>query len=302
MRDEKYPMRLPNALLIGAMKAGTTSLYMDLAEHPQVALVGDKEPHALCHDNVLQPEGLEEYAKLYANCTETIAIDASTGYSKLPDQQDVVGRAKQVLPVDFRVIYLVREPIARIVSQHYHEFSIGQAENSIDQAVRAHPRFLNYSRYAYQLEPWVESVGLERIHVVRFEDYASRRQETVERVWEFLGLQPPANQIDTDRVYNKSQGKPVRNKFWSLIYHNSFYRGILRPLIPLKSRLQIGKLFLPKTPDRPTRPQEKTIAWLREELQPDVEGLSTMLGLELPLWEEFNLASTSQNDQAPLAK
>lgn len=280
-------MRLPNVLLIGAMKAGTTSLYMDLAEHPDVALVDDKEPHALCRDDVLDDAGLQKYASIYGKSNEDILLDASTGYSKLPDETGVVERALQVLPEGFRVIYLVREPVSRIVSQHYHEYSRGEVPSDINQVVRDHSRLVDYSRYGFQLAPWIEAVGLDRVCVVRFEDYTDRRQETVDRVFEFLGLPPQADQIDLSRVYNKSQGKPVRNKYWTLVYNNSLYRSILRPLLPVKLRMLLGKLLLPKAPERPEPPTEDTVQWLREQLAADVALLSRLLGRETPLWSEF---------------
>ena len=50
-------MPLPNLLLIGAMKAGTTSLYVDIASHPAAFLPENKEPMSLCYDDVLTPAG-----------------------------------------------------------------------------------------------------------------------------------------------------------------------------------------------------------------------------------------------------
>ena len=88
-----------------------------------------------------------------------IRCDASTAYSKRPDFEGVPERAVAVLPAGFKVIYMVRHPIERIVSQHHHAHFAGEVGASIDDAVRQHDRFIHYSRYAYQLEPWLEAVG-----------------------------------------------------------------------------------------------------------------------------------------------
>ena len=181
-------MQLPNVLIIGSMKAGTTSLYMDLAAHPDVFFTGDKEPHFLCNDKVLTTEGLQEYAGLYKTAEESTIVDASTGYTKCPDYEGVAARAARVLPEGFKVIYLVREPIERIISQHYHEYSRGEVGADINQAVREHPRYVHYSRYAYQLEPWIEEIGLDRIRVVGFEDYTGDRRGVVSQLYGFLGV------------------------------------------------------------------------------------------------------------------
>lgn len=266
------------------MKAGTTSLYMDLAAHPDVLLTGDKEPHALCSDRVLSEEGLQQYAGIYRHPTESTIVDASTGYSKRPDHEGVVARALKVLPAGFKVIYLVREPVARIISHHYHDFSRGDAGPNIDQAVREHSRFVDYSRYAYQLDPWIDAVGLERIQVVRFEDYTGDRRRVVSQLYGFLGLHELSEQFDAEKVYNKSQDKPIRKGFWSLVYHNSIYRNMLRPLLPVEFRMKLARLLLPKAPEKPNPPSEETLAWLRDELADDSQRLSALVDSDSPLW------------------
>ena len=66
-------MLLPNLLIIGAMKSGTTGLYMDLATHPGVFLGDDKEPHALRDDSVLTEQGRAQYAAYYAGARSETA-------------------------------------------------------------------------------------------------------------------------------------------------------------------------------------------------------------------------------------
>jgi hypothetical protein len=282
-------MPLPKLLIIGAMKAGTTGLYMDLASHPHVFLAGDKEPHCLCTDDVLTPEGLSAYEAIYSKAASTqICIDASTGYAKQPDHEGVAERAVKVLPSDFKVVYVVRHPIDRIISQHHHEHYEGKVGPSIDDEVRRHPRYVHYSRYSYQLEPWAAALGWDRIRVIRFEDYVGCRTQTVHQLCQFLGLSPEACAVDEQAVYNKSQGKPVKTRFWNAVQQNIAYRKILRPLAPLKLRLAVRRILFPKalTPLPPPRPE--TIAFLRGALADDVRRLGQLLRRSTPLWDDFD--------------
>jgi hypothetical protein len=285
--------RLPNLLIIGAMKSGTTGLYMDLASHPRFFLGHDKEPHCLCSDEVLTPEGASRYAAIYAKASpDQICCDASTGYAKRPDFEGVVQRAVQVLPENFKVIYVVRHPIDRIVSQHHHEHYERRVSLSIDDEVRRLPRYIQYSRYAYQLEPWLEALGPNRIHVVRFEDYVERRQETARELCEFLDLPPDDCLVDDARIHNQSVGKPVKNRFWLAIQRNALYRRLIRPLFSPQARISIRRLLFTKAPDAalpPPRPD--TIEYLRAELSEDVERLRIILGHEEPLWSDFALTA-----------
>lgn len=278
-------MRLPDFLIIGAMKSGTTGLFLDLCRHPQIFLPSNKEPHSLRDDKVLTPEGQQEYASYYAQAREDQLIcDASTGYSKLPDFPGVPERAVKVLSPHFRVIYIVRDPIDRIVSQHYHEFIQGRVPQSIDQAVREDPRFINYSRYAYQIAPWIQAVGNSRVKIVRFEDYVASRQETIAGLCEFLGLStdllPP---VDTT-VHNRADGKPVMNGLWQRVQASGLYQRGIRPLLSLRVRATLQKWLLPAAPGRPAELGEETREWLRGELEDEVQLFTRLAGHSNPLW------------------
>lgn len=281
-------MALPNVLIIGAMKSGTTGLYMDLVTHPDVFMAQDKEPQCLCSDDVLTETGRRNYAQLYAGAHEgQLILDASTDYAKRPEYDGVHERAQQVLPEGFKVIYLVRHPIDRIMSQHRHEFSEGLVSEEVNNEVRWNSRYLDLSSYAYQLEPWLEAVGRDRILVVRFEDYKARRREVVEEVCEFLDLEPAGCQIETDKIYNKSAGKPIRNSFWKAVSQNLFYRNVLRKLLSPKLRMAICQRILPSASVEPSRPTSRTVESLRESLVNEVRRLSEMLGLDYPLWADL---------------
>lgn len=271
-------MSLPRVLIIGAMKAGTTSLYMDVASHRDAYLAQDKEPHALCDDRVLTDQGLAEYAACYAGAdADSLCCDASTGYAKLPDFTGVPERALKTLPAGFRVIYVIRNPIARIVSQHHHEHFLGLAGPSIDEEVRRHDRYIQYSQYAYQLSPWLNAIGRERVRVVSFERYVDSRPETLNEVFEFLGLSPDDEVINSGKVYNRSQGKPVKTTYWRMVRDNPAYRRFLRPLIPQKLRLELQNVMLPKATKSLAPPSPETVAYLASRLEHDMAALKDLL-------------------------
>jgi len=281
-------MRLPNLLIIGAMKSGTTGVFMDLCRHPQVYVPQDKEPHALISDQVFTDEGRAAYAEHYGDASDgQLLCDASTVYSKRPDIEQVARRAVEVLPADFRVVYIVREPIDRIISQHYHEFIEGSVGPDIDAVVRSESRLLNYSRYAYQLEPWREAIGDERIRVVKFEDYTSQREATIVELCKFLNL--PLDELPSadTTIYNRSEEKTVKTKFWQLIQESNWYRYGVRRLVSPRLRTQLLKHFLPQGPERPDPPSEETLAWLRAQLGEDVRQISAIAGSSDPLWPGY---------------
>src|SRR5215211_9390855 len=108
--------RLPNFLVIGAMKAGTTSLYHYLRHHPQVFMPEIKE---LNFFNPLRNwrRGVEWYEEQFEGIPDSVVAigEASTSYTKFPWIREVPARITSVLG-EIRLIYVVRDPIERMQS------------------------------------------------------------------------------------------------------------------------------------------------------------------------------------------
>lgn len=262
------------------MKSGTTGLFFDLGSHPRVFLPMEKEPHGLCDDAVLSEEGKRAYAKHFAGAAaEQLAGDASTGYTKRPDRTGAAGRAKAVLADDFRAIYIVRDPISRIISQHYHEYSRGMVGPDINAEVREHSRYVDFSRYHWQLSEWIEAIGTERIHVVYFENYKAHRDEVVAEACRFLDLDPvELPRINETEVFNASENKPVPGPLLQRVRGNWLYKSLLRPLVSNRARHHLRKYFVPKAPPKPPAPTAETVAWLEEQLEEDSRQFQAQWG------------------------
>ena len=239
-------------LIIGAQKAGTTTLYRDLQCHPRIFLPAVKEPNSLCTDEVLTERGRRAYLRLFDRAKPgQICGEASTHYSMLPDIQGVPRRAKLIWGEDLRIIYLVRDPIARIVSQHQYETGLGEIEGDINQLIRTDSRFIDYSNYPLQLRAWLDWFPREQIRVLQFEHYVRDRAQTVASVCEFLGVGPMALAIDEKRVHNPSSGRPVPMGPWRVLLGSRLYTEWLKPALPFAIRDALRWALLPRsTPPR----------------------------------------------------
>src|SRR4030095_485792 len=173
-------------LVIGAMKAGTTSLFNDLVQNPAIHLP-KKEPSYLTRYSVA--EACEAYGRLFhAARGDQLVGDASTGYSMLPRYTGVAERAAVCFGRDVRILYLVRNPIHRALSHHYHALSYGEAHPDPSVALRNDPNFLAVSRYAMQLEPWRTLFPENQIRVIVAEEYFAAPHETIAEISGFLGV------------------------------------------------------------------------------------------------------------------
>ncbi|MGB3120063.1 MAG: sulfotransferase [Verrucomicrobiales bacterium] len=278
--------RIPDFLVIGAMKCGTTSLYHDLRQVPGLFLA-EKELNALC-----QPAPAEVYQEAFRRARpDQLCGEVSPDYAKLPESANVVTRARMLCAGRTpRIVYLVREPVSRTRSHHtFVSSQLGRLNEGmgrqIDQAVRDFPRLIQYSRYAWQLRPWVSAFGRESLMVVRFEDYVSHRTETLAEILGFLGINPELTLRSPAIVRNPTEGRPLVTPGWRRCLDLPFYRRILRPLVSAEMRERFRNWLLPRSQGRPAAPSLETVDFILSQVAADAEELRRLLGLDQALWD-----------------
>lgn len=261
-------MTLPNFLIVGAMKAGTTTLYADLCDHPEVFLTSDKEPEGLRWCGTA--EGVSRYERLFARAGSARAIgEASTFYTKRPHSDGMAERARAVLGPDVTILYLVRDPLRRMVSQYHHEVARGAESRPLNVALREDPDYAGFSRYAWQIAPWQAAFGPGRVHLLPFERYVADRRATLTHVCGLLGIDPAGLRFDEGRAFNASAGKRVARGPWRRVIGSRFYRDHVRWRLPQWARDRL-KVVLPKAPELASEalPSE-TEAFMRQQLSAD---------------------------------
>ncbi len=201
---------LPDAMIIGAMKSGTSSLHFYLTQHPQVIPPLRKEVH---YFDLNFGRGESWYRANFGRAGQHgVNIDSSPYYLFHPQ---VPQRAHALVP-HARLIVLLRDPVRRAYSHYRHERDKGREPLSFEDAIaaepdrvgRAHERLANgeierseahqhfsylaRGRYAEQLERWLRVYPRERVLVLRFESLAQEPLPVVNSSLRFLGLSPLA--------------------------------------------------------------------------------------------------------------
>ena len=205
--------RLPTFLLIGAMKAGTTSLYHYLSAHPQVATTQYKAPEFFVEESNWH-RGIDWYRRQFPPTgPDVLAIgEASNAYTKYPRYQGVPERIAAHLP-DVRLVYIVREPIARIRSHYQTRVAEGSEKAPFSDAVFENPIYLDYSRYALQIERYLLYFPRDQLLVITSEDLRASRETTMRKVYEFIGVDPKYAPADLDRDFYRTKDRAVRSPF-----------------------------------------------------------------------------------------
>ncbi|MEM6421377.1 MAG: sulfotransferase [Pseudomonadota bacterium] len=183
-------MALPDFVIIGAMKAGTTSLFDQFAAQPGIFMSDPKEPEFFSDDATFA-KGMAWYEALFGAAPPgTLKGEGSTGYTKRPSYPKAAERLAAALP-DARLIYVTRDPFDRLVSHVIHEWTQGVLPADIDQALAISEEPIAFSRYAWQLEPYVRLFGKDRILVTSLEAITRDPSGEFARMGVFLGAPGP---------------------------------------------------------------------------------------------------------------
>jgi len=273
----------PNFVIIGAQKAATSSLWMYLRQHPEVFMPGEKETDFFIAEKAW-PLGLEWYESLFASAASkgaTAVGEASPNYTLYPGFPGVPKRMAQVIP-EARLIYVLRDPIERMVSGYLQVLAHGQETLPIKRALLERPHYVDASRYAMQVERYLPYFDRSRILIILSEDLEAKPAETLDRVLRFLELPHGWRPADLGVRYHTTQGKRVPRAWW-------------RNLGGLMIRGRIPRLPVPKSAatspltTRALGPDDVTLTGdlrkrLEETLRPDVERLREYLGEDFHGW------------------
>jgi hypothetical protein len=203
-------MTLPTFVVIGAMKAGTVSLRHYLDEHPDVFLGRGGtfgEPNFfIAEDN--WPRGRGWYESLFDGAGRAAAIgECSPSYTMAPAFRGVPERMAQVVP-DARLVYVVRDPIARMQSMYMHQVSAGRERRRAEVAL-LDDRYLEPSLYGFQLAAFLDHFDRSQILVIASEVLRDRPREALSAVFDHVAVDPAAADLDKRHHDHRSMDKPV---------------------------------------------------------------------------------------------
>lgn len=267
----------PDFIIIGAMKCATTTLHDQLAAQPGTFMSEPKEPNFFSDDGVYA-RGEAWYASLFAAAPPgAVRGESSTHYTKLPTHPRSVERMARLLP-GARLIYIMREPIQRLVSQYIHEWTMRNTAAPIDRAIDELPALVDYGRYAMQLRPYLETYGPERILPVFFERLTAHPQPELERIARFIGLEGPVRWDAESARSNASSRRLRRSTLRDAVVYAPVLGAIRRGVVPKGVRERVKSLWTMR--DRPAL-SPAVAARLREIYDADLAELGGMLGAPL---------------------
>jgi sulfotransferase family protein len=289
---------LPNFIVVGAAKAGTTALYWYLAEHPSVFMSPVKETNYFAFG--LDPSGqllygdpemhhfpiqsLSQYQELFADAGDAVAIgEASPIYLECPQAADRIGK---LLPGS-RIICGLRHPVDRAYSDY--QMYLRSRGRRLDPArdltaaaewARPDSHWMRIGRYHSQLTRYYDVFPRTQIHVFLFDDLKRDVRGTMQQVYRFLEIDPT---FVPDLETPHNVGGMPGNVLLERIVTNSTLRSLVAPLVPVRAANWVRRLRTRNMQQAPALPSA-----LRRELtsyfRDDIVKTSNLIGRSLEHW------------------
>jgi hypothetical protein len=280
---------LPNLIILGAMKAGTSALHAKLELHPQICMSDPKELNFFLSADDLSAtraaemrrslqwqRGLSWYGEHF-DPSAVIRGEASPNYTS-PEHYGVATRMADVLP-NAKLIFITRDPVSRSISQYRHRVLEGTERRPVDVALRDRTSgYLVRSQYHLCLQPFLDAFELSQFCLIAHEDLWRDPRATLRDVYGFLGVDRDYwEEAQADNTYETSgRGRQP-----------AFVRRArsLRVTQRLEERLPKSVVARArKIAERPSAvgenlstPSPDTLAFLREFFASDQEAVRTLV-------------------------
>ena len=296
---------MPNFLVFGAAKAGTTSLYKYLEQHPDIFMSSFKEPGFFAFAGekpTLKGPGaqkwvdrwvvsdLESYQKLFEGYSGQKAIGEASPYyiyyAKTPET------IKKYVP-NMKLIAILRDPVERAFSNYVWAVR-DRAESLTDfaQALEAEAdrvkdnwgpkwHYKNQGFYYRQLQPYYDNFSREQIRIYLYEDFVANPVAIMQDIFAFLDID---NTFIPDMSKKHNTSRLVRNQAWhEFITKPSLIKSFFKPFLPLKFRQNLKKQATEKNVYKPKLTSEIRTQ-LVAEYRGDILQLQELLERDLSQW------------------
>jgi hypothetical protein len=272
---------LPNLVVIGGLKCGTTSLHHYLNLHPEIGMSRPKELNFFVGE-LNWPLGRDWYASHF-DPAERVRGESSPHYTNRPRFDGVAERLAETAP-DARLIYMVRDPIDRMLSHYLHNVGGGYDDRPLAEAL-ADPdtAYVDRGRYFFQLEPYLERFERDRIELVSREELKADRAGTMRRVFAFLSVDEDFTSEQFGREWETGTAKTSgRFRAMDRAVRLPGLRAIDRHFDRLPERMRWAVERVVHDPGAGAAPKPHLPAELRatlvERYRPDVERLEGWSG------------------------
>jgi hypothetical protein len=272
----------PNFLIIGAPKAGTTSLWAYLRQHPEIFMTDQKELNYFSRDDVYL-KGWPWYMEMFHRYKGELAVgEASPSYCMIISYPKVIRRIAENLP-DAKLIYIVRDPFERVRSAWLQFLYTGHAiSGNFIQDIKEYGPMIEQSLYWQCISAYKSYFLDENILILFFEDLQTDAAQVVRHCYKFLGVDTMFKPENVNIRYNTSAGRRKERKIMPRLRRARLY-SIASKLPEFIKTPIYYRLGQKKMPEKPAwDPEVKD--WYYKKISADVYRFLDYVGMPRDFW------------------
>ena len=202
-------------------------------------------------------------------------------YTKWPQ---VNGVAERIFGsnADSRLIYVMRNPALRSISHYWHNVHMGSEYHDLLDAIRADARYIDCSRYAMQLSPYLEVFPRDRLRLITFEALIHHTPETLRDVYAWLGVDDAFRPKGIHKKSNETPPVVLRSSALGVAV-----RRVNRRTLGSRFINSWARRILSRPCERARQDMAAALGHLRTELQPEIDQLESQFDrtLQIPEWD-----------------
>lgn len=285
-------MRLPNFFMVGAGKAGTSSLYFYLKEHPDIYMCSIKEPHFFADKKKLREhidvnlivDSWEEYINLFKGVQcEKIIGEASTSYLHYADPQVI----KSAI-LNAKILIILRDPIERAYSHYLMDVGgllINPYKLPFISAIEEFPMFTQLGFYYDRVKRYIEGFGKNDVKIILHDDLKNDTLKVVKDIFTFLGV--GTFFIPNIKIKYNSFSVP-RSKIAFKALSNRTLKQAVKKCLPTSITDKAKKLSQRVLQNSKQKPEmeEEAKSFLKNIYREDVLKLQDLIQRDLSQWLE----------------
>ena len=262
-----------NLLIIGAARSATTSMCRILSKHPTVCFCSVKEPQFFSEAD--WNDRLDTYHELFKCDDLMIYAEGSTNYSKFPHFNLNIHRDIYEYNPAMKFIYMMRDPVERIISHYNFARERGYANRGINEEIMNNPIYVDSSKYHLQIAGYLDHFSIEQFNFILLEEFKQDIDRCLSSVYDFLGIEWQDYNIK-DAHSNKSNAGRIGH----IKYDNPRSLGdyIMKGINYISRRIN----FTTKASFQDLN--SDCLQYLSKELLPDINALEGLLHKDLSSW------------------
>ena len=277
-----------NTFIVGAPKAGTTSLHYYLSQHEDVCMSTIKEPNYF---------SFEEVSTLYYNATSV--SDCKVYHKLFKDEKKIIGEASvsylfyknipsRILEYNPKanIIIMLRNPLERAISHYLMDHRLGFCSLPLEDILdnrHAHPLFfqqyLELGLYYQSVKRYLDTFGDKQVHILYYTDFKRDIESLMKGVFQFLKIENTSLDYSVQNPFLSSD-----YAFVSYLYRLSWVRKGLKSLIPQNYVKSVKNRLFSKT-DKPNF-SESLLSQINAFYQSDISQLESLLNVDLSQWKK----------------